>query len=221
MGKLAVSVQMVDMENDVALHFRIGSQGWRSAEAFQEIVFVLERLGAYLSNERGNLGTYLNKIKEEAARSPMADEVPRELPDFHQQFDVKYDIVREARNTALHEGALARHLTSNAVELACWRGDYGDVIRSAIFSSGILSVPSCGSLSFIGKRCCRSFAYLPVLFRAATQVATDFRFPGGQCLRKVESYEARSTKTSGCRKSRTNQVSSANAITGQVETICR
>src|ERR1700722_13511987 len=111
------------MEQEVALHFRdqlrtARSAALRDAEAFQEIVFVLERLGAFLSNDRRNLGQYLPQIKDQAARSPMAEEVPRELPNYHQQFDVKYGIVREARNSALHEGALARHLTINAVELS-------------------------------------------------------------------------------------------------------
>src|ERR1700675_2576532 len=111
------------MEQEVVLHFRdqlraARSAALRDAEAFQEIVFVLERLGAFLSNDRRNLGTYLPRIKDQASSSPMAEEVPKELPHFHQQFEVKYEIVREARNAALHEGALARHLTVNAVELS-------------------------------------------------------------------------------------------------------
>src|SRR5216684_3616713 len=111
------------MKQEVALHFRdqlrvARAAALRDAEAFQEIVFVLERMGAFLSNDRKNLGKYFLEIKAEAVRSPMAKEVPMELPHFHQQFDVKYQIVREARNAALHEGALARHLTANAVELS-------------------------------------------------------------------------------------------------------
>src|SRR5216683_3631423 len=108
-GKPPILFEMADMENEAALHFRdelraARAVALRDAEAFQEIVFVLERLGAFLSKKRRNLGKYLPLIKEQAARSPMAEEVPNERPDFHQQFDVKYEIVREARNAALHEG---------------------------------------------------------------------------------------------------------------------
>ena len=46
------------------------------------------------------------------------NDVPSKVSDSHSQFIMKYEIVREARNAALHEGALARHLTVNAVELS-------------------------------------------------------------------------------------------------------
>lgn len=186
---------MANMEQEVALHFRdqlraARAAALRDAEAFQEIVFVLERLGAYLSNERGNLGSYLVWIKNQAARSLMADEVPKELPDFHQQFEVKYDIVREARNAALHEGALARHLTANAVELSL-------VLEEAIMSERhqvsdfMVRNPVCAfmwqPLSFVRQTMLvNSFSYLPVPVekegRTDWRLISDFRL--GQCLRK-------------------------------------
>jgi hypothetical protein len=84
-----------------ALHFRDELRAARAAalrdrEAFQEIVVVLEKLG------------YLNALKELAARSTMADEVPSELSALHQELEVKYGIIRRARNAAVHEGALER-----------------------------------------------------------------------------------------------------------------
>src|SRR5260370_30348891 len=163
---------MNTLDQEVALHFRDHLRGARAAalrdaEAFQEIVFVLERLGAYLSKERGNLGSYLPKIKDHVARSPMAEEVPRELPDFRQRFEVKYDIVRVARNAALHEGARARHLTVNAIELSL-------VLEEAIMSElhqvsdFMVRNPVCAfvwqPLSFIRQTMLvNSFSYLPVL----------------------------------------------------------
>jgi len=183
------------MERDIALHFRdqlraASAAALRDAEAFQEIVFVLERLGAYLSKDRTNLGNYLTKIKDQAAGSPMAVEVPRELPDFHQQFDVKYGIVREARNSALHEGALARHLTVNAIELSL-------VLEEAIVSElhqvsdFMVRNPLCAylwqPLSFIRQTMLvSSFSYLPVPVAEGRNIdwrlISDFRL--GQCLRK-------------------------------------
>jgi hypothetical protein len=96
-----------------ALHFRDELRAARAAalrdrEAFQEIVVVLEKLGAYLTKDMGSLGGYLNALKELAARSTMADEVPSELSALHQEFEVKYGIIRRARNAAVHEGALER-----------------------------------------------------------------------------------------------------------------
>jgi len=113
-----------NMESEVASHFRdelrvARAAALRDAEAFQAIVLVLERLGGYLeATPRGSLGTFRDRIAEVACRSPMAVEVPSLLPEFHSQFTSQYEMVREARNAAFHEGALARHLTVNAVQLS-------------------------------------------------------------------------------------------------------
>jgi hypothetical protein len=184
-----------DMEQEVALHFRdqlraARAAALRDAEAFREIVFVLERLGAFLSNDRGNLGRYFPRIKNQAARSPMAEEVPTELPDFHQQFDVKYEIVREARNAALHEGALARHLTANAVELSIVLEE-GIMSELHQVSDFMVRNPICAfmwqPLSFIRQTMLvNSFSYLPVPVekedKTDWRLISDFRL--AQCLRK-------------------------------------
>jgi hypothetical protein len=186
---------MADMEQEVALHFRdqlraARAAALRDAEAFQEIVFILERMGAFLSNDRGNLGKYFPRIKDQAARSPMAEEVPKELPHFHQQFDVKYEIVREARNAALHEGALARHLTANAVELSLVLEE-GIMSELHQVSDFMVRNPVCAfmwqPLSFIRQTMLvNSFSYLPVQVEKESKtdwrLISDFRL--AQCLRK-------------------------------------
>lgn len=186
---------MAVMDQEVALHFRdqlraARAAALRDAEGFQEIVFVLERIGAFLSNDRGSLGKYLPKIKEQAARSPMAEEVPKELPHLHQQFDVKYEIVREARNAALHEGALARHLTANAVELSLVLEE-GIMSELHQVSDFMVRNPVCAfmwqPLSFIRQSMLvNSFSYLPVpIENGGTtdwRLISDFRL--AQCLRK-------------------------------------
>ena len=93
------------MDRGVALHFRdqlraARSTAFRDKEAFEEIVFVLERLGSHLSNQQLTLNKYFNYIRTEAEQSPMAFDVPAEFPDFHQRFDLKYHVVRRARNAA-------------------------------------------------------------------------------------------------------------------------
>ncbi len=186
---------MNTLDQEVALHFRdqlraARAAALRDAEAFQEIVFVLERLGAYLSNERGSLWSYGPRIKDQVAHCPMAEEVPRELPEFHQQFDVKYDIIRVARNAALHEGARARHLTINAIELSL-------VLEEAIMSElqqvsdFMVRSPVCAfmwqPLSFIRQTMLvNSFSYLPVPIEndgnTDWRLISDFRL--GQYLRR-------------------------------------
>ncbi len=183
------------MKQEIALHFRdqlrvARAAALRDAEAFQEIVFVLERMGAFLSSDRTNLGKYFLEIKAEAVRSPMAKEVPKELPHFHQQFDVKYQIVREARNAALHEGALARHLTANAVELSLVLEE-GIMSELHQVSDFMVRNPVCASmwqpLSFIRQiMLVNSFSYLPVQVekdgKKDWRLISDFRL--AQCLRK-------------------------------------
>jgi hypothetical protein len=183
------------MEREAALHFRdqlrvARAAALRDAEAFVELVSVFERLGAHLTNRRLALGKGLKAISALAKRSPMAEDVPRKLPDYHQHFDVKYRIVQDARNAALHEGALARHLTINAVEISL-------VLEEAIMrdcrqvSDFMVRNPVCASmwqpLSFIRQTMLvNSFSYLPVAVEkngvTEWQLISDYRL--AQCLRK-------------------------------------
>jgi hypothetical protein len=160
------------MEEEVTLHFRdelrvARAAALRDAEAFHAIVLVLERLGGYLeAAPRGNLGIFRDRIAEVACRSPMSVEVPSLLPEFHSQFITQYEMVREARNAAFHEGALARHLTVTAVQLSL-------VLEEALMH-GYLSVghfmvrnPVCAylwqPLSFVRQTMLvNSFSFLPV-----------------------------------------------------------
>src|SRR6266853_4206847 len=105
----------------------------RDAEAFEEIVFVLERLGGLLcssvcparkKNKKGedktvglaHKGKHL--IKQANDYSLLANEVPSNFPDLHMSFEKLFHLVKESRNDAMHEGAFARHLTTHAVELS-------------------------------------------------------------------------------------------------------
>lgn len=159
------------MDREAALHFRdqlraARTAALRDAEAHQEIIFVLERLGAYLLGRIANLGKYQGVIAELAEHSPVATEVPSLLPDLHATFAKKYEIARRGRNAAVHEGSFARHLAVNAVELSL-------VLEDAIMNDydqvGDFMVrnPVCAHLwqplSFIRQTMlANSFSYLPV-----------------------------------------------------------
>ena len=112
-----------EISKEVALAFRDQLREARlkaqaDAEAFEDIVFVLERLGCYLNKKQGDLGKYKERIVGVASRSPLFYTVPDAFRELHIPFPILYDRVRRARNDAMHGGAAARYATSHAVELA-------------------------------------------------------------------------------------------------------
>ncbi|HWW02607.1 MAG TPA: hypothetical protein VNZ64_23110 [Candidatus Acidoferrum sp.] len=89
----------------------------RDAEAAGAIIHVLERMGMFLAGEMLCLAEYEGYIKGVAGCSLLAKRVPK-AAKLHIPFFELYRSVREARNTAMHEGAYARHLATHAVKLA-------------------------------------------------------------------------------------------------------
>ncbi len=113
----------LELDKEAALSFRDQLREARlkalaDAEAFEEIVFVLERLGCYLRKEQGGLGKYEGYLTGLASRSPLFRVVPDTFRELHIPFPMLYDRVRQARNDAMHGGAAARYAASHAVELA-------------------------------------------------------------------------------------------------------
>ncbi len=89
-----------------------------NAENFQDLLFSLERLGIALTNNIGSLWRYKDDICELAKESPLAEEIPESHREWHVPFSELYEVVRIARNDALHQGAFARHLASHLTQLA-------------------------------------------------------------------------------------------------------
>jgi CBS domain-containing protein len=111
------------MDREVLLcfrdQFRFGKAvAVKDAEGFSEILFTVERLGSFLSKEIGTLNSYLPVLQDLACDSPLARELPKVYPGLHLPFYRLYQLVMQARNDALHQGAYARHLTSRAIELS-------------------------------------------------------------------------------------------------------
>jgi hypothetical protein len=52
---------------------------FHDAEAFDEIIHVVERLGSFLFKKIGDLGKYKDDIKEKARHSALAEDVPLSL----------------------------------------------------------------------------------------------------------------------------------------------
>jgi hypothetical protein len=110
------------LDGEVSLYLRDQLREARAialndAQAFEELIFVVERIGVQLTGSIESLGAYTKPISDLACKSPLAADIPSRLLSWHAPFATLYNLVRQARNDALHEGAFARHLTIHAVEL--------------------------------------------------------------------------------------------------------
>ncbi len=152
-----------------ALHFRDEFRKARiialeDAEGFQEILFALERLGAFLLERTATHGNYEGKIRKLAELSSLAFNCNK---IWHSNFNTLYKLVRTARNDALHQGAVARHLTESAAKLTLIIEDaIQKEAQLMIVSDYMIRNPVCASLwqplSFIRQQMLiNSFSFLP------------------------------------------------------------
>lgn len=177
------------MTEDEKLYFRdqlreARAVALKDAEAFEPVVHVLERMGRFLkgvTSEVPALAVLKKDINPLALCSPLAECVPDEWPELHLNFTTLYELVKDGRNSAVHEGALARHLTGHAVELS--------IILEHALMDGLKKVkhfmvknPVCAEMwqpvSFIRQMMLsNSFSYLPVLDekgrKAAWRIVSD------------------------------------------------
>ena len=165
---------MKSLSPEAACYFRDQFRAARAvalkdAEAFEETVFVLERLGGYLNGKGMGLGQYEKVLAEIAEASPLARELPCIARPLHTPFRTLYNLIREARNAALHEGAFARHLTTHAIEVSIIMEDALNNELARV-SDYMVRDPVCISpwqpLSFVRQTMlAHSYSYLPVLTR--------------------------------------------------------
>ena len=109
------------MDRDCALNFRDQLRDARygalaDAEGYQKILFVLERIGSYLLGKQGDLGKYECPVRLFVKCHHPDSGYP--AADHSIGFDTLYDLVREGRNDALHQGSAARILTSHSIQLS-------------------------------------------------------------------------------------------------------
>jgi hypothetical protein len=159
------------MEKEKRLYFRdlfrnARATALRDAEGFQEILFAIERLGSYLKRERAGLKAYEPFIASVVSESPLADDVAPTQHGLHTEFLTLYDLVKDGRNAALHEGSFARQLTQHAVELALVI-EHGLTNGMALVGDFAVHNPICASawhpISFIRQTLlANSFSHLPM-----------------------------------------------------------
>jgi CBS domain-containing protein len=180
---------MVSAENLISLEysqriyfrdlFREGrTKALENAENFSDIIFALERLGNVLSGKPTNLGKYESHICRLAENSVLTSEIPAKLPEFHTDFRSLYELVRNGRNSVMHEGAFARNLTSHAIEISV-------VLEDALMGQEktvkdfMVRNPVCAfewqPISFIRQTMLtNSFSYLPVFHKEKWKLISDW-----------------------------------------------
>lgn len=145
------------------------------AEAFDQVIHVIERLGSYLTKEEyadhgkhGDLGKYKIKMVELVHNHGIAVDSRAEFKNLLTPFETLYDLVKNARNDALHQGAFARHLTKHAIELAIILEDLLSTYMLPVVADFMVRNPICGEpwqpIAFLRQQMlANSFSYLPVL----------------------------------------------------------
>ena len=116
------------MTHKSALYFRDAFREARlkvlaNAEHYQELLFVLERLGKHLTGKGGGLGgaelAILGLVaKHGTLQGQPAGNLSTQMGTGELGVVELYDLVRRARNDAMHEGAFARNLAVHLVQLS-------------------------------------------------------------------------------------------------------
>lgn len=87
------------------------------AEGFHAICFALEALGMRLLGRKKSLGAYKQELLDLSEASVVLSEQSVKYPGMFSQFGPLFELVRRARNDAMHTGVYARHATAAAIEL--------------------------------------------------------------------------------------------------------
>lgn len=154
----------------------------KDAEGFPAVLNVLEDFGAFLLDYRHGLGRYRGKVVPFAEQSALATKIPEKNKAFHVTFESLYDLVSDARNDYVHQGACARHVTEHAVQVALVLEDAlmkdAHQIRDFMVP-GAVRVEAWQPLSFARqKMLLNSFSFLPIHFEGKWQLVSDRAIAG-------------------------------------------
>lgn len=150
----------------------------KDAEGYQKILHVVEKMGSYMTGEIRDLNYYRKRIEEVASESPYATEIPYKCQAWHTPFDKLYELVRQSRNDAMHQGVVARHLTRSLVLMALVLEDAMKVNNRAsitdIMVRNIVTAELWHPVSFVRQQMLiNSFTYLPLFDGSEWKVISD------------------------------------------------
>lgn len=147
------------------------------SEGFEQICYVVEALGMRLCHKQKALGKYEEKLKQLAIGAPQFS-LGSEGPQAFKSFDALFNILRSARNDAMHTGARARTATQAAIELCI--GLEEALMAEQSRTAGDLMVKSVVSLEhwqLVAEArqlmLMHSFSYLPVFHEQKWQLLSD------------------------------------------------
>ena len=87
------------------------------AEGFYSICFALEALGLRLFGEKENLGKYQSVLLQVFNKCEDLTEFSSDFPEYFSSFYSLFNLIKTARNDAMHTDVYARHATAAAIEL--------------------------------------------------------------------------------------------------------
>ena len=166
------------------------AQAQKNSEDFASLLISFERLGAYLAidddgaiarKNPGGLGEYEFALGQLAQYSVLGDgSIEDGSRRWHSSFETLFGLVKDARNSALHEGAKARHLTEHAIELAHLFEEALRRMPDELTSVGDLMVRSVliaeewQPISFVRQAMLtNSFSYLPLFIDGQWKLFSD------------------------------------------------
>ena len=192
---------MAQLTGESARHFLTDLRAARAAaladaEGFDEVLFAIERLGAFLLEKSASLAKYREPLRLLSMRSALASDGGSEPTTNTLRFERVFDLVNEARNDALHQGAAARHITRHCVDLAL-------ILEEAMLSSTrqvrdfMSSAPVEAKLfepvaSIRRTMLMNAYSYLPVKTSDGWKLVADVAI--ARFLRRAESMTARTTR---------------------------
>jgi hypothetical protein len=139
---------------------------FRDAEGFHQLIFAIERVGALLRGETASLSGYKHLLKTLSEQSCLATEIPNRWQEWHASFDSLYELVRQGRNDALHQGAYARQVTLHAVQLSLILEDalmpQAEMVRDFMVRDVVRAAPHQPMSSVRQVMLTNSFSFLPL-----------------------------------------------------------
>ena len=130
----------------------------QSPEEYQQILFAIERFGAYLTdNHDGTLKDYESRIVRFVnCNDPLHKRMPCTRKDYHAKCGTLFRIMMTERNSALHKGSFVKILISHLIELSIMLEDALMTIMSDEIKNYMTRNPICAypwqPISFIRQK---------------------------------------------------------------------
>jgi hypothetical protein len=174
----------------------------RDLEGFAPLVAAIERLGAALAPGKFGMGQFRDSLLEMAQKGCGAGSM-HDARALFTPTTLLFEVVRTGRNSAVHEGAYARHLVRHCVELAIHIED-GLMAQSEVISDFMVRTPICAEpwhpVAFARQQMlASSFSNLPIWLGDAWHLLTDQSIASYLSDRASRNQRSRQTVQAACK----------------------